>query len=491
MPPPIAAIVFVVGIAGVFWLERVATVRTSKALWIPTIWLWILGSREVSIWMATFGFGTAGTWSSELEGSPIDRNVYVTLLVAGVSVLATRGQEVRRVLAKNVPLVVFLLYCALSVMWSDFPMVSLKRWIKAVTDVVMVMIVLTDRDHLAAIKRLLMRAGVVLTPLSILIIKYFPEIAMRYNPEKGSQVIIGVTYDKNFLGSSCLLFGVMFLWRFLAARQDRESPHRARHLIAHGTMLVMVLWLFSKANSMTSLLCFVMAAGLLTATFLSTYVRRPSMVSLLVALAMATAMAPVFFGLGTGLLTTVGRDATLTGRTDIWRDALAVSNNPLLGAGFESFWLTGPLDIGRKYHVNEAHNGYLELYLNLGLIGVTLMLGIVVAGFRNVLATLGRDPVLGALWLSFFVIGLTYNLSEAGFRMMNPVWICFLLAATAVPERAPALATANAALDKRPARGMIRGSDVQPSCDARSVWRNRSQTFQSSPVPTRSIRADR
>jgi O-antigen ligase len=86
--------------------------------------------------------------------------------------------------------------------------------------------------------------------------------------------------------------------------------------------------------------------------------------------------------------------------------------------------------------LQEAHNGYIELYLNLGWIGVTLLALIIVTGYRHVLRALRRDPSRGGLGFAFFVATVVYSLSEAGFRMMTPVWIAFLLATTTLPEAA-------------------------------------------------------
>ena len=86
------------------------------------------------------------------------------------------------------------------------------------------------------------------------------------------------------------------------------------------------------------------------------------------------------------LLHALGRDSTLTGRTDIWRQVLDLHTNPLVGVGFESFWLGERLrKIGELYwwQANEAHNGYLETYLNLGLIGLFILVGWIVAAFRK------------------------------------------------------------------------------------------------------------
>jgi exopolysaccharide production protein ExoQ len=433
-PPAIATIVFTIGILGLFWLDRDPKARTSKGLWIPTVWLWILGSRELSKWLATFGMGPA-TISSELDGSPIDRNLYTALLVFGVIVLVRRGPEVGRLLRANLPIVFFFLYCGASVLWSDYPGVSFKRWIKALGDPVMVMIVLTDADRLTALKRILKRASFLLVPLNILMIKYYPDLGVHYNVQEGRRIINGLTTDKNALGATCLLFGLGCLWRFLSACRNRQDTHRARHLIVHGTLLVMIMWLFSKANSMTSLLLFALVSGLILANSVVAPARRRLVVNLLVLTSLAAVALPLFLQTGTGLFAMVGRDATLTGRTEIWRDAIAADKAPILGSGFESFWLGTSIDRGRSFHVNEAHNGYIEVYLNLGLVGVILVAVLIVTGYRNATGLLRLDPEVGDLRLAYWVVGISYACSEAAFRMMGLVWIFFLLAAIAIPKR--------------------------------------------------------
>jgi exopolysaccharide production protein ExoQ len=218
-------------------------------------------------------------------------------------------------------------------------------------------------------------------------------------------------------------------------------------LVVHGSLLAMMMWLFSKANSMTSLLCFVLVGGLIVATSFSALARKRAVVNLLVATMLVAVALPLFLSTGTGLLKAVGRDATLTGRTDVWKDALAVDTSPILGAGFETFWLGAPLNqpgSTRSWHVNEAHNGYLEVYLNLGLIGVMLLAAVIVTGYRNALAWLRREPEAGSLMLAFFVVELVYSFTEAGFRMLNLVWIFFMLAALAVPRSRSAWNTVKA-----------------------------------------------
>src|SRR6185295_5926601 len=81
---------------------------------------------------------------------------------------------------------------------------------------------------------------------------------------------------------------------------------------------------------------------------------------------------------------------------------------------------------------NEAHNGYIEVYLNLGWAGLMFLSLIMLTGYRRVINGLRVDRSTGILMLTYFVVAIVYNLTEAGFRIFNPVWILFLLSATAV-----------------------------------------------------------
>jgi exopolysaccharide production protein ExoQ len=388
------------------------------------------------MWLAAFGIGPAVTWSAttELEGTPLDRNLYTALLALGIIVLIGRAAHISRLLRANVPLILFFLYCAVSVLWSDYPLVSAKRWIKSLADITLVLIVLTDSDPLEAIKRLLKRAGFIIVPLSILVIKYYPEIGVKYGHSEGKRVVIGLAWDKNTLGAITLLFGLGFLWRFLNAYRDRRGVCRTRQLLVHGALLAMVMWLFAHANSMTSFLCFILVSGVIVAMSISSLARRPPIATTLTVLVLLIVAVPLVFSVGTDLFHVVGRDGTLTGRTGIWDEALSMVTNPVLGSGFESFWLKVTLDEGRSFHLNEAHNGYLEVYLNLGIVGICLLAVVVLSGYRNVMRVLRQDPEPGILFLGFWVVCLTYSMTEAGFRMMNLVWICFLMASTVAPE---------------------------------------------------------
>lgn len=428
MPSSIAAVFCALGILGLFVLDRYPKVRTSVALWIPVIWIWINGSRPVSQWLQRGDF--ADTPSAVLDGSPLDALIYGILLVLGLIALVARKQRVAAVLRTSGPVLLFFFYCGISVLWSDFPFVAFKRWTKSLGDLVMVLIVLTDLDPIAAIGRLLKRTGFVLLPVSILLIKYYPDLGRGYSRWEGTLFNVGVTTNKNLLGMICLILGLGSLWRFLQSYENERTSLRRRHLFAQGIIVGMAIWLLWLSNSMTSLSCFGLAAVLILMTHFFTIARKPIAIHFLVLTILVTSVFSLFFGGGGEVLAQMGRNSTLTGRTDIWRLVLGMGGNPIIGTGFESFWLGDRLSTVWNiyyFHLNEAHNGYIEVFLNLGWVGIALLSVLVLSSYRNITRSFRQEPETASFRLSYLLVAVIYSLTEAGFRMLNPMWLFFLL----------------------------------------------------------------
>jgi exopolysaccharide production protein ExoQ len=428
MPPSIAAAIFAIGILVLFVLDRQPSVRTSVALWIPVIWVLINGSRPISLWMQSGR--VVDSPSAILDGSPLDALVYGILIAASIFVIAARRQQVGALLRANGPVLVFFLYCGISVLWSDFPFVAFKRWTKSVGELIVVLTVLTEPEPVAAIGRLVKRAGLLLLPISILLIKYYPMLGRGYSQWDGTLFNVGVATNKNLLGMICLILGLGALWRFLKLYRSEKSSSRTRQMLAQGVVMGIAIWLLWEANSVTSFSCFAMAGGLMVVTSFSAFARKRTIIHILVIAMIAVTISALFFQVGGGVLEGMGRNSTLTGRTEIWRLVLSIAGNPLIGTGFESFWLGDRLnkvwDI-YWFHLNEAHNGYLEVFLNLGWIGITLLAVMMMTGYRNIISSFQQNPEEAGLRLAYFITATIYSFTEAGFRMMSPVWFFFLL----------------------------------------------------------------
>jgi hypothetical protein len=437
MSPYIALFICIVGIGGLFFLDRDTSVRNSKALWLPVIWLWIVGSRPVSDW---FGIAPTADVDVQLHGSPVDRFVFSVLLAAGIVVLIRRRSRTTAFLRASWPILIYFAFCLLSVLWSDFPFIAFKRWTKAIGDLVMVLIVVTDAEPAAALRRFLSRTGFVLLPPSILLIEYFPALG-RAPFSAGRLMNTGVTTHKNWLGVIALVLSLGALWRVFTLLQARGLPNRGRHLLAQGTLLAFGVTVLVMAHSATSGACFALGAVLILATHLPAIRRRPGAVHVLLLMIMLAGGLTMLFGGEAAAVHTLGREMDPYGRTEIWAAVLPVVPNRLVGAGFESFWL-GPR-LARIYqnglrcgltpylHLNEAHNGYIEVYLNLGWVGVGLIAIVLIGAYKRAVAAFRCDPVTGSLMLAYVAAAASYSITEAGFRLLDPIWIFLLLAVVA------------------------------------------------------------
>lgn len=432
MNPSVAKLVYTLGVAGLFYLNRDNSIRTSKALWLPVVYLWILGSRPVSYWLG----GSAASVEDLQRDSPLDEVFFGILLIAVLGVLVYRGRRVLSFLKANGPILVYFLYCLLSVLWSDSPGVAFKRSIKAIIDPGMVLIVLTDKQPVAALNRLFSRTGFILLPFSLLYCKYYPDLGRAYDRWTGKQFLTGLTTDKNMLGVITYVLLLGALWRVLALLRSEEIPrHRGRILWAQGTLLALGTYLLMTADSVTSKVSFAVGAVMMLATSLRFIRRHTAAIHALALLLIVATSSPLFLGGGAGAVQALGRDATFSGRTEIWAGVLRMAPNPLVGAGFESFWTQSVRQklsesLGGEI-LNEAHDGYIEVYLQLGWVGVSLLAFILIGGYLRSVATFRRNRAWGGLLIAYIVSAMVYNLTEAGFRMMDPIWIFVLLAVVA------------------------------------------------------------
>jgi exopolysaccharide production protein ExoQ len=433
MPPQIATVLFAVGIAGLFWLDRDDSVRTSKALWLPVIWLSIAGSRSVATWL---GMGVPAEIPGQLPASnSFDQLIAAALILLGAIVLIRRGRDVTRLLQANWPIVFYFTFCLVSLVWSDFPVWGLKRWVRALGDLIMVLIVFTDPQPIAAFKRLFSRVGFVLLPASVLLIRYYPGLGKGWDAF-GLQTFVGVTTNKNVLGNLAYLIGLGALWQTLSFVRDKENPDRKRHLLAQCTLLAFGIYLLLTAHCATANACFILGVGLMLATSRPFFRQRPAAVHALVLTLALVAGVGYLLGAKAAITEALGRKPDLTGRTEIWKIVIPMAPNPIGGAGFETFWV-GPR-VARIYQMvggldptNESHNGYIDVYVNLGLLGLGFIALIFLQGYRKAVSAFRRDSALGALLLAYVVTAVAFNISEAGFRMLSVEWFFLLLSVVA------------------------------------------------------------
>lgn len=430
MPPFIALSFCLVFIGFALWVDVRRKPTVSTGLWIPLIWLLIIGSKPVSLWLNPSEGGVAVAEGMS-DGSPLDRAIYSILLFLGCFILARRKIAWSVIFTSNRLVVLLLVYIALSVLWTSDPYVAFKRYIKLVGMLVMLLIVVTEEEPLEALRTVLRRWSYVLIPISLMLIKYYPHLAVAYWPWSGEQMLVGVAETKNMFGQLLLFAGLSLVWTMATRLRKGDGPTSAMPLIIDGFVLVLTMDLLRRADSATSLVCFVLGVFVLYTVRMSFVRRRVGL--WIVTAGIVVAATQLSVDVFEWLTTTLGRDPTLTNRTEIWRDLLALRESALVGAGFEGFWTPERwATIAQTYNINSAHNGYLEVFLSLGVIGLSLWTILIVIAYRRCRLLLERDFLYGRFALSLFFVVVIYNITESGFRGLSLVLFFFLIVAVDV-----------------------------------------------------------
>lgn len=441
MPPDLALLLCLTFIVYLLWADIKRTAKVSHALWIPLAWMMILGSRMVSQWL------DAGSLSASLEeGNPLDASVFSLLISVGIFILARRRVTVLRVIHDNPWLAIFFIYCGVSIGWSDFPFVAFKRWVKELGHLVMIMVVLTEVSPMEAVKALLRRFAYVLIPTSVLLIKYYPHIGRQFSYWNGEAMNLGVTTSKNMLGNLCLVTGLFFFWSLFAMWRNKTRSMDKYGLFVHVLFLAMIWWLLTLSSSATSLMCLGVGICIIVAFELPAIKKNPKAGTLIiVGSAVLFFLLEKAFNLNEVVIASLGRDPTLTGRSEIWGEVLSMVPNEFVGAGYDSFWLGERLKLMWAKHwwkPTGSHNGYLETYINLGWIGIVLLCFLIVAIFRKIRVDLLYNYDYGRFEMAVLIMALVYNLTEVAFKGTMLVWFILLLISVKVHARSQLTAEA-------------------------------------------------
>jgi exopolysaccharide production protein ExoQ len=433
VPPSLALYLTIALVVFLFRRDFREKPNVTSALWLPFIWLTLIASRSPTQWLSTLGLATLGSTG---EGNPMDALIYLALIIAGLYVLTRRHASLSEFVHNNRWIVVFLLYCSIAIIWSDYPFVAFKRWIKIIGHPVMALILFTEPDFEQAVATLIKRTAYILLPFSILVIKYYPYIGRGFT-EWGAGTNRGIAMDKNGLGSDCMIFGLFLLWHFLRTWRMPRDVIRRNELRLILFLALMLGWVMRKAHSATSFLSFLLGAALILLLGRQ-WVNKRLIGTYVILGIIALVVADAGFGIFDLVVDLTGHEETLIGRGRLWGELLAIHTNPIIGVGFESFWLgdwVSSLTEGdRGWVPNEAHNGYLETYLNLGLIGLFLLLTLLIGTFLKTRTELLTNLEWGRLRFGFLAAVIVANWTEAKFRGLSVLWFAFYIIAIDYPK---------------------------------------------------------
>jgi O-antigen ligase len=274
---------------------------------------------------------------------------------------------------KHVWLVIFLVLAGMSLSWSVYPKATVYEFILLITATFGASYFAVRFKPKGALEILTWFAGIS-TILSLFLVGFTPTGIMQGEGHAGSWR--GLFWHRNHTGSLMAFFNMLFLFRYLL----EPALDRCSRLIYVGFYILTAVHVFGS-RSATGIIIFFFLNLLGLVSFLWFRLREKlkavhyytSVVFFSLALILVLANRQVIFGL-------LGRSATMTGRTLMWPDLLYEDfmERPIFGHGFGAIWMQDGYRVevqerwGWSYQPYFSDNGYIDLALNLGLIGLVV-----------------------------------------------------------------------------------------------------------------------
>ncbi|MDJ0690123.1 MAG: O-antigen ligase [Xenococcaceae cyanobacterium MO_188.B32] len=343
------------------------------------------------------------------------------------TLLILRWRKVLAVIIKDRYISIYLGIVLLSYFWSDFPQDTLKYGLSGVGCTAFGLYLATRYTPKEQIKILFWTFALMLIS-SILMAIAIPQYGFMSGAHEGA--LRGIFTHKNGFGQKMIL-GVLI---FLITALDRRNKNNSWLPWLYVFISIVLIVLSQSGNALLGLVI------MLTLFFIARIFRSryEIMISAFLACAIVGLMAITWLaGHEDVFFAAIGEDATLTGRTVIWQYVWdQIQQRPWLGYGYQGFW--HDLD-GASAYVNLAfgpygkngiphsHNGFLEILLATGFLGLSVFLIGFVINLVKAIALIRTNRDMETFWpLLYLTYTIVANLVENPLKSLdNMLWVLY------------------------------------------------------------------
>jgi len=369
----------------------------------------------------------------------LDRTIKIIWISMSLCVIATHW-SLARSLAKNLNpgLIAFAALALASAAWSIDSSATLLRFVTLASIMLVCFSIPLARWDGRRLSRLVIPPVMLILAASLVAGMLYPDRVIEIGLDVSqNNAWHGITGTKNFFGlTSCI--GVIVCTHRWLAREGRMIWSLAGALMAFGCLLL------SRSN--TSLL-----ATLISVAFMVLVMRVPGLKdrfsnhvviafgsTLLLYELIIQDVVPGVNVLLAPVTRLFGKDTTFSSRTMIWKIIKEHMNGaPYLGTGYGAYW-TGPTPDSPSFvfihlmyfYPAEAHNGYLEVVNDLGLVGLLALLAFVFWYMRQGIQLMRFDRNQAALYLAFMYEQMVINMSESDWFSRSSSFAVVCLATT-------------------------------------------------------------
>lgn len=391
----------------------------------------------LSVWISFHPFQSLAAPPPALaEAGDHANQIGFSALFLALAAWTVRNARGRLPLLLRPSLTALLIWCALSVLVSWEPALAARRLAFALVVMSISAMALLLPKNLRHFSDLMAAVALVVLAACYLGVLLAPSLSIHQatdflEPEHAGSWR-GVFPHKNEAGGAMVLF--IFIGMFVARM-------RSRALGGAIVVLATTFLMFTQSKTAIGVLPLVLVLAAVIGRG-----RRPAtgigLVLVLLALFNLCSVGSVCFESVRRLVESIMSDATFTGRTEIWQQALAqIAQRPITGYGFSAFWGTEQVVYGlgdNSTWVNaatDAHNAYVNLALTIGLPGLALaILWIVVLPIYDFYRCAPAAPAsirpVQNLFLRICLYGIFASCFESSiFQRAGAVWFLYLTAA--------------------------------------------------------------
>lgn len=357
----------------------------------------------------------------------IFRLLYTLTYALAFLLIILRWKKVFYVVSKNKYIWLLLGVCALSSFWSVDPDTTTRR-VFGLIGTTFFGVYLASRYTLKEQLKLCAYMLAISAIACFLVVFLFPQYGL--GADEHARAWRGIYSQKNILGRRFVLSGAIFFFLAMTTRQNRWVLW-----LGYITSGILVLC----SSSTTSLGNLLIVTGAFPVYQRVLRFRYTTLIPTLTFIStMSLAFYVLFVTYADQILGSIGKDTTLTGRSEIWPAVLEmIEKKPLLGYGYGAFWFGS--DTSGATYVQEsvgwttpsAHNGFLDLWLAVGLIGVLIFIaGLLSSFFKAIYLIRLNKMVENNVWLLIYLTFLAIsNFTESILIEQNSIeWTLYISA---------------------------------------------------------------
>lgn len=365
---------------------------------------------------------------NQLDGEGTQLRQIAYILVAGVMAFSLRPvADYRRLLLIPMPLLIGLAWCILSLSWAIEPGVAFRRLV--LTGLVMWTLFAgvrrLDYEESMTLFRMVLLLLLIANYVAVLVAPRYAIHLLNTPEEKG---LIGdwrgIMQHKNFAGATCAITAIIFWF----------DADRFNKWVRWG-VIAAALYFLERSGSKTSFGMGIaaVAAGTVYMQYNGRY--KGWLLGLIAVAGIGVTMVSLLFW--NPMNVDFADPKAFTGRPLIWKAMIGfISDHPMTGAGFGSFWNIGPTSPVYHYasgwtsRVATGHNGFLDLAAQLGIPGLLLIIAVaVVWPLMRLITQAPQAGARGAMVIALFLFCVGHNFTESSlFDRDEFVWITLMLA---------------------------------------------------------------